>query len=102
MVSGKLSCFEVHVGIGKWVLDCLVLTNGSTEHDPFAGVVGRSMTRSAISLWKLELSLGDKDALLQCCVSQSECFAGEKAALCVHSVENLNLVSMIPFTSEYF
>jgi hypothetical protein len=68
VVGGEFGRFEVHVRVGERVLDRLVLADGAPEDDAFAGVVGR---------------------LLQCCVAESECFAGEEAAFCVHSVEDL-------------
>ena len=39
MVGGEFGCFEVHVGVGERVLDCLVLPDGAGEDDAFAGVV---------------------------------------------------------------
>lgn len=39
VVGGELGGFEVHVGVGERVLDCLVLADGPTEDDAVAGIV---------------------------------------------------------------
>jgi len=43
VVGGEFGCFEVHVGVGERVLDCLVLADGAPEDDAVAGVVGGSI-----------------------------------------------------------
>lgn len=43
VVGGELGGFEVHVGVGERVLDCLILADGAAENDSFAGVVCRSI-----------------------------------------------------------
>lgn len=40
VVGGEFGRFQVHVGVGERVLDCLILPDGAGEDYAFAGVVG--------------------------------------------------------------
>ena len=79
----------MHVGVCEGVLNRLILADGSREDDSLAGVVGGSISLSAIWAGD-EIGTGKtRDVLLQRCVSQAECFASEKTTLCVHAMEDL-------------
>jgi hypothetical protein len=91
VVGGELGGFEMHVSVGERVLDCLVLAYRAGEDDALTGVVGGSgvvLVGGFGRVWQ------EGEVLFKSCVAETESFAGEETALCVHAMEDLGLISM--------